>query len=147
MAQWLFPDFLENSKTYADAKQFWESLCQKILSETGLETSWQIPWMDNAFLDGNPIFSAVSKRNHRGVRIVQEVPGEADDLDLDWWLEYVGEKTSPDAIQELVIACCPSRSNITEIERLLREWVEKGIATPSTPITPFTPNPEIKQVG
>lgn len=129
MSEWLFRNSLENAKVYEKAQSFWESLWQKLVREGSVDHSWQTPWMINKLQDGNPIFTAVSKRYHLGVRIIQEDPQDPDDIDLDCWVDHFGEKTSPDAIRELVIACCPSRENVAEVERLLREWVETGKVT------------------
>jgi hypothetical protein len=126
MAHWLFPDFLKDSSAYANAQHHWEALWQKVLGTTELAAAWQSPWMNNPFPDGNPIFSAVCSTLHRGVRIIQEEPGEPGDTDLDWWLDHFGEKDEPDTIHELVIACCPSRENAAQIEQLLRRWVASG---------------------
>jgi hypothetical protein len=126
MAHWLFPDLLKDSSAYARAQRHWEAVWMKVLSTTDLAQAWQSPWMSNPFPDGNPIFTAVSPSLHRGVRIIQEEPGEPDDTDLDWWLDHFGEQNEPDAIHELVIACCPSRENAAQIEHLLSQWVASG---------------------
>jgi hypothetical protein len=60
------------------------------------------------------------------VRIIQEEPGEPDDVDLDWWIDTFGDEREPDAIRELVIACAPSLENAGAIERLLSQWVKDG---------------------
>ena len=82
--------------------------------------------MNNPSPDGNPIFTAVCEPLRRGVRIIQEEPGEAGDSDLDWWVDSFGDEADPGAVRELVISCCPSRENAAEIEQLLREWVRGG---------------------
>jgi hypothetical protein len=135
MADWLFSDFLENPETYAEAERYWIAVWEKVLGNATLDHDWQMPWMENPLRDGNPIFTALSTFHHRGVRIIQEAPGDPDDIDLDWWLDYVGEKDSADVIHELVIACCPSRQNEVEVQRLLTAWVEKGEVT-SSPTVP-----------
>jgi hypothetical protein len=126
VAQWLFPESVVDSKNYTIAKHFWHGLWQRVLKRTGLGGMWTSPWMENPVPDGNPIFTAVLKFKARGVRIIHEDVGDPDDTDLDWWVDSFGEKTAPDAVPELVIACCPSRSNIVEVERLLSEWVQEG---------------------
>lgn len=135
MPQWLFPDSLADPKTYEQAQHFWERLWQKVLKSTGSSGTWETPWMQNPIPDGNPIFTAISKSKNRGVRIIHEGGGEPDDTDLDWWVNSFGEKAVPDATPELVIACCPSCENLVEVERLLREWVEKGEITIPEPAT------------
>jgi hypothetical protein len=134
MAHWLFPDFLKDGGAYASAQRHWETVWTNVLSTTDQAAAWQSPWMRNPFPDGNPIFTAVSPSLRRGVRIIQEELGRADDTDLDWWLDYFGEKDDPDAIHELVIACCPSGENAAQIEHLLRQWVADGDRNLSQPV-------------
>ena len=131
MPQWLFPDSLANPKTYEQAQRFWDGLWQKVLKSTGSGGAWETPWLQNPKPDGNPILTAISKSKNRGVRIIHEDVGEPDDTNLDWWLGSFGEKTATDAIPELVIACCPSRDNVVEVERLLDKWVQNGEITAS----------------
>jgi hypothetical protein len=92
--------------------------------------------MNNPTPDGNPIFTALSRSLGRGVRIIQEEPGDGQ-VDLDWWLDYAfGDRDDPEAVRELVVACCPSRENVAQVERLLKEWIETGAVTAGNPHGP-----------
>jgi hypothetical protein len=126
MPHWLFPDFLSSADAYATAQRHWDRLWDKVLDRAGPAQQWQQPWMSNPFPDGNPIFTAVSLPLSRGVRIIQEPPGDPDDVDLDWWLDTFGDDHDPAGIRELVIACCPSNENAAAIEQLLFQWVQAG---------------------
>jgi hypothetical protein len=125
----MFPDFLENPQKYAEAESYWKRVWERVLAISTFEEPWESPWLNQSCADGNPIFSAWSPRTRRGVSIIQEAPGEPGDRDLDWWLDYFGDKDSPGAVQQLVIACCPSRQNTFRVERLLRQWFEEGQIT------------------
>ena len=126
MAHWLFPDFQKDGNAYALAERHWEAIWTKVLGSTELTQAWQSPWMNNPIPDGNPIFTAVCPSLQRGVRIIQEEPGEPDDTDLDWWVDEFGEQNDSETIHELVIACCPSHENAAQIEQLLSQWAASG---------------------
>src|SRR5436190_15389547 len=130
MPHLLFADFLKDSHAYAMARGHWERLWAGIQTAAELEFPWEIHWMRNPAPDGNPIFTAVCRPLRRGVRIIQEEPRDLDDIDLDWWLDDFGDREEPEAIRELVIACCPSAENASAIEELLRQWVSRA-STPS----------------
>ncbi len=133
MPHWLFPESLKDGSTYAQAQRYWEDIWTRVLLTTGQDGSWEYPWMQNPIPDGNPVFSAMSRPLRRGVRIIQEEPRDPDDVDLDWWLDYFGEKTAPEALRELVIATCPSRENAAALERLITQWVRDGKVILRTP--------------
>ncbi len=132
----LHSDFLNSPESYGKAIEFWENLWDDLICQIPHDYPWSSPWMENSIPDGNPIFSAVSQFQKRGIRIIQLESGDPGDIDLDWWLDYYGDRKSRNAIRELVIACCPSKQNIQEVERILREWVELGeIKNPAKPLS------------
>ena len=126
MTDWLFPDFREDQAAYGKAQSYWTNLWNALLESIPHAGPWESPWMKNPDLDGNPIFTAVSRSQRRGVRIIQQPPPGPGEIDLDFWIDTFGQKSDPDAITELVISCCPSRSNMFRIEQMIREWVESG---------------------
>jgi hypothetical protein len=126
MPHWLNSDFARNSDTYTKAQKHWEKLWRKVIATVNADHPWQSPWVNNPNSDGNPIFSAVCPTLRHGIRIIQEERPGTNENDLDWWIDCFGPKSASDAVRELVISCCPSRENQTEIEALLREWVETG---------------------
>ena len=78
MPQWIHADFLKDARAYSAAQQYWEAAWAQVLSQTGSETGWETYWMKNPLANGNPIFTARSPTLRRGVRIIQEEPGEHD---------------------------------------------------------------------
>lgn len=124
MPQLIHPDFRKDSGAYAAAQRHWETLWANIATKGEVEPRWEIHWMKNPLSDGNPIFTALCSALRKGVRIIQEEPGDADDIDVDWWIDDFGAKEDGDATRELVIACCPTAENTPQVEQLLRKWVQ-----------------------
>jgi len=125
MPHYLFADFLADRGKYASAQRYWETLWQEVSSaEKVLQTPWMMNWMKNPLSDGNPMFTAVCRPLRKGVRIIQEEPRAANEIDLDWWLDDFGDGSDAEAIQELVIACCPSVENVPRIRQLLKQWTQ-----------------------
>jgi hypothetical protein len=125
VTQYLFPNFLDSTKEYLEAARFWNGCWEKAMLRSEAEQMWEIPWMENPTHDGNPIFTAVCKPLRRGIRIIQE-PAEPNDIDVDHWIDYVGERNDPESVRELVIACQPSLTNIPRIENWLCQWIRDG---------------------
>ncbi len=123
MPQLIHADFLQDSVAYSAAQRHWEALWANIAAKSEGEPRWEIHWMKNPLADGNPIFTALCSALRKGVRVIQEEPGNAEDIDLDWWIDDFGDKEDGDATRELVIACCPTVENTPQVERLLRKWV------------------------
>jgi hypothetical protein len=123
MPHLLFPDFLKDHGSYTSAQRYWETLWTEVLASTPVEQAWTIHWMHNPSQTGNPIFTAICSPLRKSVRIIQEEPGDVDDVDLDWWLDDFGDPNGPDVVRELVIACCPSVENSGQVRYLLGQWV------------------------
>jgi hypothetical protein len=124
MPQLIYPDFLKDAHAYSAAQQYWEAMWAQLLLQTRSKADWEIHWMKNPLANGNPIFTSRSRTLRRGVRIIQEEPGEDINIDLDWWIDDFGDKDDREQIQELVIACCPSVENASPIEQLLKDWLQ-----------------------
>jgi hypothetical protein len=127
MPYWLFPDLVKK-KAYANATRYWETVWADVQSAANVKHGWTVPWMQSS-PDGNPMFTAVCRPLRRGVRIIHEQPPDAEEFDLDWWLDWFGDEKDPDAIHELVIACCPSDENAGKIRQLLKQWIKRGKLT------------------
>jgi hypothetical protein len=135
MPHYRFPKFTEDSRVSAEMEQYWQDLWERVIQLAPDGWRWTTPWMKNPQADGNPIFTAVCPDLHRGVRIIQEqVPGLGES-DCDFWTDYFGEISDPEAIRELVIACCPSRENEQKVEKMLRRWVQQGNVGIDIPVT------------
>jgi hypothetical protein len=146
MPKLLYPSFLSDRREYQQAEAYWHRVWALVLGRAGQADEWQSPWLANSYADGtlcrtgNPIFTAVHPGRRLGVRVIQEPEGEPGDIDLDWWVDYVGEKAEPDAIRELVIACVLSDQTEAVVSPLLYEWVTGGkAAAPAPAASPACP--------
>jgi hypothetical protein len=132
MAKLLFPQFLSDVGQYEQAEAYWREMWAAVVSLAGRAHEWRSPWLDNRFgdgspcRDGNPIFSAVNDREKRGVQILQYQHTAPDEVDLDWWLDFFGEKTEPTSIQKLVVSCVLSDCTAGKVQDLLVDWVTRG---------------------
>jgi hypothetical protein len=155
MPKLLYPSFLSDPNEYQQAEAYWQKMWALVLRRAGQTEEWQSPWLTNRYADGtpcpdgNPIFTAVHQGRRLGVRVIQESEGKPDDIGLDWWVDFVGEESEPDAIRELVIACVLSEQTESVVSQLLYEWVTQGQvpapAPTTTPVFPeLHPEPEAK---
>ena len=125
MPHYLFADFLTDRGQYAAAERYWETLWQEVSSSgKALQAPWTMHWIHNPLANGKPMFTAVCRALHKGVRIIHEEVGDHDDVDLDWWLDDFGDQNGSGTIHELVIACCPSAENIPRVRQLLKQWAQ-----------------------
>jgi len=121
----LFEGFLDDSGTYRAAQVYWERLFLSSLPHIFIEKELKIQYANNEDNDGNPIFSATCLPLELAVRVIQQPVGDADDLDLDCWIDSVSLKPGVE-IKELVISCCLSEENQPDVKRILRNWFTKG---------------------
>ena len=126
MAEELFPQFLNDTEQYWQAQGYWRDLWQQLLDRTGQAVSWKTPWLREDPADGNPIFTAVCPGRRLGVRVIQYSPESADEVDLDWWVDWFGDEKAPDGVRELVISCVLSARTVPLVERLLHDWTTNG---------------------
>jgi hypothetical protein len=116
----LFAGFLGDRELYRRTEEYWNALLRPVMGEH----SWRMPWLttkfvDGAdFLDGNPIFSAISRDGAKGVRITQVEPGtEAPEFAA--WMHDFGD----DAITRvLAIRLVLTKDTADVSRRLVRRW-------------------------
>lgn len=68
-------------------------------------------------MDGNPIFSAKSKKENKIIKIIQESFNN-DDV-FSYW---INENSSPN---ELVIVCTLNNNNIEKIKKVIINWIKE----------------------
>jgi hypothetical protein len=84
---------------------------------------WTMPWLDESWRDGNPIFSAWSPLLRRGVRIIQH----NDPSCFAVGRRIFGEAAAGDAVDELMISCAPTAETLQRVSRMLERWLtERG---------------------
>src|SRR6185437_14455104 len=104
----LFPNFLHDEREYASAERSWRDLWERIRDSRQSLSHWHEPWLTTSylngkpFLDGDPIFSAISETDKRAIRVIQH-EAESHELEVDFWAETFGD--DDDKIDVLVIDC------------------------------------------
>jgi hypothetical protein len=160
----LLEKFLEDRAEYAGAVDYWVGLWEKVEPSWRERTGWQQPWLFSGwqehpeFMDGNPMFSAWSPQERKGIRVIQYAP-TSEDLEFDFWLDtFGGAPGDPDSIQTLVIACALSdeaaQLALEEIGRWVRGTIDidypvvlvrkGGVAFRYTAPAPVLPMPELE---
>ena len=119
----MFDDFLENMNTYIALEQFWIQLFYSELNKQGISSDdWIIPFYNTYFnnqekeMDGNPIFSAKSKRTGKIIKIIQT----NDDSNIvgTWNDKFDGN-------EEFVIFLTWSSENIEKTKFFIGNWLNK----------------------
>jgi hypothetical protein len=126
MVTYIYPNFLQTDREYALSEEHWVKLWNQVDPRGRALHGWHQPWfqpLPRSLSEGNPIFSAVSPRLRRGVRVIQHAPTEPG-LEIQAWLDFFGGGFhDPDSIQELVIACALSDLASQGAFSLLEPWV------------------------
>ena len=126
MKNHLYENFLNDIDEYRASEAFWRARWQRECFDADPRFDWSYPWISTGspdYLDGNPIFSAVSPSLRRGVRIIQHEPTSRK-LEIQAWPDFVGGSyNDPHAIQELVISCALSEAAADWAMSLIRPWV------------------------
>jgi hypothetical protein len=131
MVQHLFPRFLDDPAEYAKAEAFWRSLWDELARFSGQQQEWRHPWLQTAyadgtpFHDGDPIFSAWCPSRKVGVRVIQNAP-QQQELELNWWLDTVGDEWSGGEVHTLVISCALSRQAADLARDFILSWMRDG---------------------
>lgn len=135
MTPHLYADFLENEHSYESSLCEWRNVWRRVQASMPHKTLWQEPWVHTGspmIRDGNPIFSAFSPLEHRGLRIIQHPP-TTNDIELRFWLDtFGGSLTDPTSIQELVISCALSDESLRQAAMLIQQWVRRGFVAVET---------------
>jgi len=122
----LHSDFLQTDDAYGRAEQFWIELWNKVDPLFRSIYGWRSPWfqpLPRELSEGNPIFSAVSDRLRRGIRVIQYEPTELGPEILAYPDTFGGPASDPSSISELVISCAISDVVETSAFELIQRWV------------------------
>lgn len=119
----LLPDFLQNPNDYVEAETVWQTLWISLPQQN----AWRTPWLNTVFadgtpfMDGDPIFSAISNSGQRAVKIIQQAP-DYGASHFEHWLET--KPDMPDWPQQvLVISCVLSSEHLEQSKNLLAAWM------------------------
>lgn len=125
MVEHLFANFLNDEGVYRNAERYWIDLWESI--DEDVRKGWSQPWfqpLPPSISEGNPIFSAVSLRLRRGIRIIQSAPTEKGLEFVAYPDTFGGSASDPETIHELVISCALSDVAARFALLLMRAWVE-----------------------
>lgn len=116
--------FLADEAEYARAEAFWAKLWDEIPSNARHNGQWRPGWFETRSIkDGNPIFTAISERERKAIRVIQYEP-TCHEAEIDFWLDtFGGDATESQAIRELVIACALSTETAETARKLMASWI------------------------
>ncbi|MBD1229460.1 hypothetical protein IQ211_17875 [Xenorhabdus griffiniae] len=119
----MFENYLNDEQVYCELEKYWDSLFLSIINDRRSE--WIIPYYNThysngmKFMDANPIFSAKSKLTDKSIKIIQEPLEELDSV--RYWVDSNGKN-------ELVVICSFSEENLSNVKRIINEWLDNLIS-------------------
>ena len=124
--EYLFDDFLNDRIAYSDARHFWESMCLELLGSRA--SDWETWPLNEDDEDGNPIFSMISPRLKRAVRIIQvpaNVQEEWERRPISSWHSAKGDDLPGSVlVDELVVHCVLSVETAKIARQLIEKWFD-----------------------
>jgi hypothetical protein len=136
MVEYLFPHFLSDPREYKQAEVLWREQWDDLVRRVRQERLWETPWVNTCSVnetpiqDGNPIFSAISPRRRRAIRVIQLEPSD-NPRAFYVWTDTFAEGSS-EAIEELVISCVLTHETLNEAAELMRQWITEEKAGQSS---------------
>lgn len=131
MMNYHYLGFLSDPSIYALSESYWLALWQEIDQNDRVLYGWKQPWfkpLPPKIAQGNPIFSAVSPRRRRGIRLIQHEPTVPIPEIFAYLDTFGGPLEDPESVKELVISCALSDFTARTARRLMGAWVaEKPI--------------------
>lgn len=119
-----FVNYLDDKDVYSSLEKYWMDMFFMWLHQENIGGSdWICPYYNTTFsngkkmMDGNPIFSAKSKKENKIIKIIQESFNN-DDV-FSYW---INENSSPN---ELVIVCTLNNNNIEKIKKVIINWIKE----------------------
>lgn len=127
MVTHIYTRFLQDDRAYRGSEAHWARLWEQVDPPSRERFGWQQPWFEplpRSLGEGNPIFSAVSRKLRRGIRVIQHEPTQPG-LEVQAWQDYFGGDSSDrDRIEELVISCALSDRASEAVFSLWEPWVK-----------------------
>lgn len=129
MATLRYPEFLSDSAQYEASVADWRAVWERTNDLARGLGQWTMPWLDESWRDGNPIFSAWSPLLRRAVRIIQHVDPGTFVVER----RIFGDPGAGDAVDELMISCALTVYTLQRVAGILERWLTDrgGVATSS----------------
>jgi hypothetical protein len=120
----LFAKFLTDESEYAQAETYWATIWDATPEFYRQSGGWRSGWFNaQPPKDGNPIFTAISEKDRKAIRVIQYEP-TTDAPEIEFWMDtYGGTHVDPVAIRELVIACALSPESSQRALQLMSSWI------------------------
>lgn len=118
-----FPDFEWDDRHYSSSCRFWdEGFRQALGDEVG---SWAA-WMQDPLRDGHPMFSAINRKQGKGV-LVQQVPVSDDVAWFKCWVDAFQPDDGP-PIPYLFVETFVSDRGRALFTKLCEAWARPGMS-------------------
>lgn len=121
-----FDKYLDDEEVYDALEKYWNDMFFMLLDKQNMDGSeWISPYYKTTFgngkkmMDGNPIFSAKSKRKDKVIKIVQESPMNGNVISY-WSNSSRGNNHDQN---ELVIVCTLNNQNLEKIKEIIISWI------------------------
>jgi hypothetical protein len=126
MVNHIYAGFLNDPDLYQQSEQHWLRFWATIDLHNRNVLGWRQPWfqpLPRQIAEGNPIFTAVSDRLRRAIRIIQHEPMKAEVEIQAWQDSFGGGVLDPDSYEELVISCSLSDRACDLARYLIIPWI------------------------
>ncbi|MEK4425956.1 hypothetical protein [Solibacillus sp. FSL K6-1523] len=121
-----YDNFLNDDVVYHALESYWMKIFFMWLDTENINSSdWISPFYKTTFsngkkmMDGNPIFSAKSRKDGRIIRVIQEDPIDGDVFTS--WRNSTAD--SKGILNELVIVCTLNSHNLEKVKKIIISWI------------------------
>ncbi|WP_222423558.1 hypothetical protein [Lysinibacillus sp. Y5S-8] len=121
-----FVNYLDDEDMYTALEKYWIDMFFMWLHKENIDGSdWICPYYNTTFsngkkmMDGNPIFSAKSKKENKIIKIIQE--SSKNESVFSYWTNCSKENSSPN---ELVIVCTLNNNDFEKIQEIIINWIK-----------------------
>lgn len=121
-----FDNFLDDEEVYVALEKYWIDVFFMLLDKENIDgRDWISPYYKTTFgngkkmMDGNPIFSAKSKKNDKVIKIIQENP--INENVFSYWNNSSLENNHNQ--NELVIVCTLNNHNLEKVKEIIISWI------------------------
>lgn len=122
-----FGNYLDDEDVYIALEKYWIDMFFMLLHNENIDGGdWVCPYYNTTFsngkkmMDGNPIFSAISKKRNKVIKIIQESPENGNVL--SYWINSSIDNNQSQ--KELVIVCTLNDRNLEKIKDIIISWIK-----------------------